>query len=136
MVMPMSQSNRASAGAPRGMPASRGLGPWHIAILVASLPWLIKGALWALAAAVGGLVVVTGAWLFGRIALGGGVQSSSGAVGRLLTGLMLKWVVVIGGLAAGVALGLPPMPVLTGVITALVAQMLAMTGRPQASKAH
>ncbi|WP_164483937.1 hypothetical protein [Pseudofulvimonas gallinarii] len=49
---------------------------------------------------------------------------------------MLKWVVVIGGLAAGVALGLPPMPVLTGVIAALVAQMLAMTGRPQASKAH
>lgn len=131
----MSQSNRAFTGARPDSLVVRGLGPWHVAILVASLPWLVKGSMWALAAAVGGMSVVAGAWLFGRIALGGGVQSSTGAVGRMLTGLMLKWVVVIGGLAAGVGLGLPPLPMLTGVIAALVAQMLAITGRPQASKA-
>lgn len=136
MVMSMSQSNRASAGVRPDTLVSRGLGPWHVAIVVASVPWLVKGPVWALAAVVGGLAIVAGAWLFGRIALGGGVQSSTGAVGRMLSGMLLKWVVVIGGLAAGVGLGLPPLPLLTGVIAALMAQMLALTGRPQASKAH
>ncbi|MBX3727511.1 MAG: ATP synthase subunit I [Xanthomonadales bacterium] len=131
----MSQSPPAVTGPRRDLLVAHGLGPWHVAVALAALPWLLRGPTWALAAVVGGLAVVAGAWLSGRIALGGGVQSSGGALGRLLAGMMLKWVVVIGALALGMASGLSPLPVLTGVIAALVAQMLAVTGRAQASKA-
>lgn len=131
----MSQSSPAATGLRADLPVAGGLGPWHVAVALAALPWLLRGPAWALAAVAGGLAVVAGTWLSGRIALGGGVQSSAGALGRLLAGMMLKWVVVIGALALGMASGLAPMPVLTGVIAALVAQMLAVTGRAQASKA-
>lgn len=135
MVMPMSQPNRASAGPSLHLPLP-GMGWWHVATAVVALAWLVQGPLSALGAAVGGLAIAAGTWLFRHIALGGGVQSSAGAMGRLLTGLMFKWVVVVGGLAAGVALGLPPMPVLTGVLAALVAQIVsAITGPARTGKA-
>lgn len=110
---------------------------WRALPVVAllALPWLVKGAAWSAAAFCGGLVVVLGGWLSGRIALGGGVQSSAAALSRLLAGMMLKWVVVIAGLAAAAGAGLPPLPMLAGVVAALLTHMLAVTGRPQARKA-
>ncbi|MCK9490242.1 MAG: hypothetical protein M0Q42_12785 [Xanthomonadales bacterium] len=107
--------------------------PWVLAVL--ALLWLIKGMAWSAAALAGGLVVVLAGWLSGQVALAGGVQSSTAALSRLLAGMMLKWVVVIAGLVATAAAGLPLLPMLTGVIAALLTQMLAVIGRPQASKA-
>ena len=106
-----------------------------LAVVVLALPWLVQGAAWSAAAVIGGVVVVLGGWLSGQVALGGGVQSSTAALSRLLAGVMLKWVVVIAGLAAAAGLGLPVLPMLAGVIVALLTQMLAVLGRPQASKA-
>lgn len=131
----MPQPHPAIAGVRPDQPHAPGLGPWHAAVALATLPWLLRGPSWALAALAAGLAVVAGTWLSGRIALGGGVQSSGGALARLLAGMMLKWVVVIGVLAIGAASGLAPLPMLTGVIAALVAQMVAASGRAQARKA-
>lgn len=105
-----------------------------LAVLVLALPWLVKGTAWMAAAVIGGVVVVLAGWLSGQVALGGGVQSSTAALSRLLAGVMLKWVVVIAGLVATVGMGLPVLPMLAGVIVALLTQMLAVIGRPQARK--
>ena len=82
------------------------------AVAVAALAFLAKGADWALA-----------------VALGGGVNPSTVALARLMAGVAVKWVVVVGVLLLGIALaGLPPLPMLVGVVVALVAQLLAMAG--------
>lgn len=84
----------------------------------------------ALAALLGGLAVTAGGWLSGRVALGGGVAPAAGALARLLAGAVLKWVLVFGVLALGIGLGgLPPLGVLSGVLVALVVQVLALASR-------
>ena len=99
------------------------------AVAVAALAFLAKGAGWALAVAVGGAAIAVGAWLSSVIALGGGVNPSTVALARLMAGVAVKWVVVVGVLLLGIALaGLPPLPMVVGVVVALVAQLLAMAG--------
>lgn len=99
------------------------------AVAVAALAFLAKGAGWALALALGGAAVAVGGWLSSVIALGGGVNPSMAVLARLMAGMGLKWVVVVGALLLGISLaGLPPLPMLVGVIVALAAQMLAMSG--------
>ena len=99
------------------------------AVAVAALAFLAKGADWALAVAVGGAAIAVGAWLSSVIALGGGISPSTVALARLMAGVAVKWVVVVGVLLLGIALaGLPPLPMLVGVVVALVAQLLAMAG--------
>ena len=93
------------------------------AVAVAALAFLAKGAEWALAVAVGGAAIAVGAWLSSVIALGGGVNPSTVALARLMAG------VAVGVLLPGIALaGLPPLPMVVGVVVALVAQLLAMAG--------
>lgn len=100
---------------------------WQLAaVVVLSAICLVLRPAWALPAAMGGLAVMAGSWLFGRLALGGGASASFGALGRLLAGVVLKWFVVIGVLVATVAAGLSPLPLLIGVLVALVVQMVAM----------
>lgn len=99
------------------------------AVAVATLAFLAKGADWALAIAVGGAAIAAGGWLSGVIALGGGVSPSTVALARLMAGVGLKWVVVVGALLLGITLaGLPPLPMVVGVVVALAAQLLAMAG--------
>jgi len=99
------------------------------AVAVAALAFLAKGADWALAVALGGAAVAVGGWLSGVIALGGGVNPSMVALARLMAGIGLKWVVVVGALVLGITLaGLPPLPMAVGVVVALAAQMVAMAG--------
>jgi ATP synthase protein I len=95
--------------------------------LVAGALLLFRGMPWALGGVGGGGAVVAGSALSGLLALGGGVSPATGALARMLLGVLVKWVVVIGVLvlAVGVA-GLPPVAVLAGVIAAMVAQVLAM----------
>ncbi|NYZ63541.1 hypothetical protein [Luteimonas deserti] len=98
-----------------------------VAIAVTALAFLAKGAVWALAALVGGAAIAIGGWLSSVVALGGGVNPSGGALARLLAGVALKWVVVLAALWLGVgAMGLPPVPMLAGVVVALFAQLIAM----------
>lgn len=99
------------------------------AVAVAALAFLAKGADWALAVALGGAAIAVGGWLSSVIALGGGVNPSMVALARLMAGVVLKWVVVAGALLLGMTLaGLPPLPMVVGVVVALVAQLVAMAG--------
>jgi len=73
---------------------------------------------------------VVGALLAAWMAFGGGVLGAVSAVLRLVAGMVVKWVVVIGVLVVGAGLyKLPPLPLLAGVITGLVAQVLVATGK-------
>lgn len=101
------------------------------AVAVATLAFLAKGADWALAVALAGAAVAVGGWLSSVIALGGGVNPSMAVLARLMAGVGLKWMLVLGALLLGVSLaGLPPLPMVVGVVVALAAQLLAMSGPP------
>lgn len=112
--------------------AQRAIAWQAVAVAVTALVFLAKGTGWALAAGLGGAAIALGGWLSSVIALGGGVNPSTGALARLLAGVALKWVVVVAVLLLGVGMaGLSPVPMLAGVIVALFAQLLAMS-RPLA----
>ena len=112
--------------------AQRAIAWQAVAVAVTALAFLAKGADWALAAGLGGAAIALGGWLSSVIALGGGVNPSTGALARLLAGVALKWVVVVAVLLLGAGkAGLSPVPLLAGVIVALFAQLLAMS-RPLA----
>ncbi|MEN4903455.1 hypothetical protein [Luteimonas sp. TWI1416] len=114
--------------------AQRALVWQAVAIAVTALAFLAKDGAWALAAVLGGAAIAIGGWLSSAIALGGGVNPSAGALARLLAGMALKWVVVVAVLLLGTGMaGLPPVPMLAGVIVALFAQLLAMARPPAGS---
>lgn len=102
-----------------------------LVVMVAALACLpFTGAAWAAGVVAGGGGLALGGWLAGRIALGGGVSPAAGALARLVAAVAVKWVVALAVLALAVALaGWPPVAVLAGVVVALVAQVLALTGR-------
>lgn len=100
------------------------------AVLLVALLFLPRGVPQAVAAAVGGLAIVAGALLAAWMAFGGGVLGAVSAMLRLVAGMLVKWVVVIGVLVIGAGLyKLPPLPLLAGVVTGLVAQVLVVAGR-------
>lgn len=96
------------------------------ATALAALAFLALSAPSALAAAIGGGALVAGGAVAAFMALGGGVQPAGAAMGRLLAGVILKWVVVFAVLALGLAVfRLPPLPMLVGVLAATLAFVLA-----------
>ncbi|WP_454828556.1 hypothetical protein [Pseudoxanthomonas wuyuanensis] len=97
--------------------------------LVAAL-FLLRGLPQALAAALGGLAMLAGGLAAARLALGGGVIPAGAAMLRLLAGMILKWAVVFAVLLVGLgAWKLPPLPLMTGLLTGLAAQVLAAARR-------
>lgn len=109
--------------------ARRAIAWQAIAVAVTALAFLAKDVDWALGAALGGAAVTIGGWFSSVIALGGGANPSMVALARLMAGVALKWVVVGGALLLGIWLaGLPPLPIVVGVIVALGAQLLAFSG--------
>ena len=85
----------------------------------------------AAAATLGALAVALGTFLMGRALLGGGVSTATGALMRLVVGVIAKWVLVLVlcVLAIGV-LKLPPLPLLAGLVVALAASaVMAMQRR-------
>ena len=110
--------------------AGRAIAWQVVATLLVALLCLTAGPRWSVAALVGGGAVTLAIWLAARVALGGGVGGAGLAVTRLLAGMAVKWMVVIGVMALGVvAWGLPPLPMLIAAAVALVAQMLALASR-------
>ncbi|MEL1265387.1 hypothetical protein [Pseudoxanthomonas putridarboris] len=104
---------------------------WQLmAVLLVAAVFLLRGVPQALAAAVGGLAMVAGGLVAMRLALGGGVLGAGTAMLRLMAGVMVKWVVVFAVLLLGVGVWkLPPLPLMAGVLTGLVAQVLAAASR-------
>ena len=100
-----------------------------VVLLVAGL-FLLWGVPQAQAAALGGVAMVLGGLLVARIALGGGIVGAGTAMMRLLAGMVLKWAVVFGVLLVGLgAWKLPPLPLVAGLLTGLVAQALTVIRR-------
>lgn len=101
---------------------------WQLlaALLVAVL-FLAWGVPQALAAAAGAGAMLAGGLAASRLAFGGGVLPGAAAMWRLVLGLMVKWLVVFAVLALGIGVwNLPPLPLVAGLVVALVAQVLAV----------
>lgn len=96
------------------------------ATALAALALLPHGMPSALGALTGGGALVAGSAVAALLALGGGVQPAGAAIARLLVGVVLKWVVVLAIFVFGMAgLGLPPLPMLAGLLAATLAFVLA-----------
>ncbi len=106
--------------------ASRAIAWQAGATALVALAFYSEGASFALAAAIGGGAAVAGSLVAARMALGGGVQPAGMAVGRLLAGVIFKWVAVLTVFGLGLAWWrLPPLPMLVGLLAATLAFVLA-----------
>ena len=95
-----------------------------VASLVA-LAFLLQDAQAALAAAVGGGAVALGSLLLAWRSMMGPAYSAGLALARIVSGLVLKWFVVLGALYLSLArLGLPPLPLFAGMVGTMAASFL------------
>lgn len=93
------------------------------ATALASLATLLLGARHALGVAAGGAAVVLGTAAAAWLAWRGGVQPANAVLLRWFAGVVARW--MLAGTVLVLALGtwrLPALPVLAGVVLALVAQ--------------
>lgn len=95
-----------------------------VATLVA-LAFLLQDARAALAAGIGGGAVAVGSLLLAWRSVMGPAYSAGLALARLVSGLILKWFVVLGALYLSLArLELPPLPLLAGLVATMAAAFL------------
>ncbi|MEO5810635.1 MAG: ATP synthase subunit I [Rhodanobacter sp.] len=95
-----------------------------VALLV-GLAFLLQGRREALAAALGALVVALGTWLFAMRTFSR-LQGARMMLTRLLAGILLKWLVVVGGLSVILfQYKLPPLPAVMGLVAAHAVYLLA-----------
>ena len=95
-----------------------------VATLVA-LAFLLQDAQAALAAAIGGGAVAFGSLLLAWRSMMGPAYSAGLALARIVSGLLLKWFVVLGALYLSLArLGLPPLSLLAGLVVTMAASFL------------
>ena len=80
----------------------------------------------ALAAGLGALAIVLGSLLLARALVGGAIQSATGALGRLLLGMIGKWVLVAAVFVLAIGIWkLPVLPLIAGLAAAVVASAAA-----------
>jgi ATP synthase protein I len=93
--------------------------------LLAGLLFLVLGRREALAAAAGATLVALGTALLSARFFSG-LHGAGFALGRLLTGMLLKWIVLIGGLVVILFhYKLPPLAAMTGLVAACAVYLLA-----------
>lgn len=115
-----------SAGAGRRL-ALRVVASQAIATLLTALACMTIGPRAALAALAGGGAMTLGSLAAAWGAFGGGVVGAGTALGRLLLGTAVKWLVVAVGLYLAMAVWrLPAVPVLAGAALAAAAFMFAV----------
>lgn len=101
-----------------------------VAMLVALLFLAIQGVREGLAAAIGGGAVAAGSLVLAWRSLPPGAASAGLALSRLVSGLLLKWFVVLGALYLAMAkLALPPLPLLVGLVIAMMAAFLTLNSK-------
>lgn len=95
-----------------------------VATLVA-LAFLFRDVQSALAAAIGGGAVALGSLVLAWRSMTGPAYSAGLALARIVSGLVLKWFVVLGALYLSLArFGLPPLPLLAGLVATMAASFL------------
>ena len=98
-----------------------------VATLLTAVACLMIGPRDALAALAGGGAMTLGSLVAAWGAFGGGVAGTGAALGRLLLGTAVKWLVVAMGLYLAMAVWrLPAVPALAGAAMAAAAFMLAV----------
>ena len=98
-----------------------------VATLLTALVCLMIGPRTALAALAGGGAMALGSLAAAWGAFGGGVVGAGMALGRLLLGTAVKWLVVVLGLYLAMAIRrLPAVPVLAGAAMAAAAFVVSM----------
>ncbi|HTV86215.1 MAG TPA: ATP synthase subunit I [Dyella sp.] len=96
-----------------------------VAAVVVGLAFSVQGFRWAIAAAAGAAIVAIGTALLSS-RLFSQVSGAGLALGRLLTGMLLKWMVIVGGLIIiMVQYKLPPLAAITGLGVAYAVNLLA-----------
>jgi ATP synthase protein I len=98
--------------------------------LVAGALFLLKGRHAAMAAAAGAVLVALGTALMASRALTRGRPDV--VLMRVLTGMLLKWFVVLGGLYVVLVIWhLPPLPTIVGLVAALAVNLMALKFKEQ-----
>ena len=104
-----------------------------VAVLV-SLGFLFQGAQAALAALTSGTAVALGSLLLAWRSLFGPAYSAGLSLARMVSGLILKWFVVLGVLYLSLARWqLPPLPLLAGLVVTMAASFLTQSTKTQVS---
>ena len=86
-----------------------------VAMLVALAFYVLKDGKWALAAAIGGGAAALGSLVLALRSLPTTPKSAGWSMSRMVSGLLLKWFVVLGLLYIAMAkLALPPLPLVVG----------------------
>ncbi|MGA9421178.1 MAG: hypothetical protein WBW61_02385 [Rhodanobacteraceae bacterium] len=87
----------------------------------------VQGASAGIAAMCGGVVVALGTTAMAAFSLGGDIAGGGTMLARMLVGLLFKWIVVLGGvLALLLRWHLPALPVFSGMVVALLANLIAL----------
>lgn len=99
---------------------------WQLFVaLIVGLVFAASGRREAIAAAAGATIVALGTALL-SLRLFSQVGSAGFALGRFLTGMILKWMVIIGGMIAIMfQYKLPPLAAITGLVAAYAVNLLA-----------
>ena len=101
-----------------------------VAMLVALAWWFAKGEREALAAVIGGGSVAAGSLVLAWRSLPPTAASAGMALSRLVSGLLLKWFVVLGVLYLALAkMQLPPLPLLVGLVLGMMAAFLTLNSK-------
>jgi F0F1-type ATP synthase assembly protein I len=86
-----------------------------VAMLVALAFYVLRDGKWALAAAIGGGAAALGSLVLALRSLPTTPKSAGWSMSRMVSGLLLKWFVVLGLLYIAMAkLALPPLPLVVG----------------------
>lgn len=97
-----------------------------VAAVIVGLAFLALGRRDAMAAAAGAVIVALGTALMSVRFFSDGVRGAGVALGRLLTGMILKWIVIVGGLVVIlVQFKLPPLAAISGLVAAYAVYLLA-----------
>ena len=103
-----------------------------VAMLVALAFFFAQGEREALAAAIGGGSVAAGSLVLAWRSLPPAAASAGLALSRMVSGLLLKWFVVLGAAYFAMAkLQLPPPPLIVGMIAAMAASFLTLNSKPR-----
>jgi hypothetical protein len=93
--------------------------------MLAAAGFALRDAPSALAAGFGGGAVAAGSAALAWRSLFGPAMSAGTALSRMVSGLLLKWFVVLGAVYVALArLGLPPLPLLAGMAATMFASFL------------
>jgi ATP synthase protein I len=93
--------------------------------MIVGLAFSVRGFRWAIAGAAGAGIVAIGTALL-SVRLFSQVSGAGLALGRLLTGMLLKWMVIVGGLIIIMfQFKLPPLAAVTGLVVAYAVNLLA-----------